>query len=351
MRPAMLVVSLLATGLALAACAAPETARTAMTDQALGQTRYAIALHGGAGTIPKDTPAEKVAGYTEALAAALRLGESKLRAGERAADVAQAVVMALEDDPRFNAGRGAVFTSAGTNELDAAIMDGRTLRAGAVAGVSTVKNPIALARAVMDRTAHVMLAGAGAEALASEVGLERVEPGYFRTEERWEQLQRTKQRLAASAAADPMLDEFRSTVGCVVLDTHGDLAAATSTGGTTNKRPGRIGDTPIIGAGTYAANDACAVSGTGLGEQFIRHGVARDIADRVRYRGFTLSAAADQVVHGVLDANDGGVVAVSGTGEIAMPFNTAGMFRAAADWTGRFEVAIWDLPQPLPAKP
>jgi len=295
---------------------------------------WAIAIHGGAGTIPRTTPAEEAEAYRSSLAAALRLGAGRLEAGARALDVAEEVVRLLEDDPLFNAGKGAVFTASGEHELDASIMDGETLSCGAVTGVKTVRHPISLARAVMERTPHVLLAGEGAEALADEAGLERVENSWFSTPPRRLQLERALEQRRA--------EQGGGTVGAGVLDRHGHLAAATSTGGMTAKRRGRVGDTPLIGAGNFADDRTCAVSGTGTGEQFIRHGVARAISDRMELSGRSARAAAEETVFGRLQAGDGGVIVVSHRGEIALVYNSEGMFRGAADANGRFEVAIWE---------
>lgn len=336
--------------------------------------KWAIVLHGGAGVIDKSTPPERVREYTDSLARALALGVEMLDAGRSALDAVEAVVMMLEDDDKFNAGRGAVFTAEGRNELDASIMDGATLRCGAVAGVTTIKNPIRLARRVMEKTRHVILSREGAEEFASSLGpdIARVDPAYFFTARRWRVLEEVlKERnepmpalpkgvsLSASdantpnpgATGSPIRRTFASsafgTVGCVALDRAGNLAAATSTGGMSGKRWARIGDSPIIGAGNYANNASCAVSGTGTGEEFIRHGVARDISDRMLYKRISLTQAANEVVHGVLKPDDGGIIAVSRTGEIAMVFNSDGMFRAAADSRGRLEVGIWERPEML----
>lgn len=308
------------------------------------QQRFAIAIHGGAGTIDRERTSPEVRQqYMEALERVLRHGHDRLAAGASALDVVEECVRMLEDDPRFNAGRGAVLTSAGTAELDAAIMDGRTLACGGVAGVRTVKNPISLARRVMEKTDHVLLAGDGAEAFASEMGVERVEPSYFETPDRRRALERELQRRQREREQreGEGSDDKRGTVGAVALDKHGNLAAATSTGGRTGKMPGRIGDSPINGAGNYASNASAAVSGTGIGEQFIRHTVARDVGALMEYRGLSLQEAADLIIFEKLKPGDGGLIAVSREGEIAMPFSTPGMFRGAADWRGRFEVAIW----------
>jgi beta-aspartyl-peptidase (threonine type) len=307
--------------------------------------RFAIAIHGGAGVIAKTIDETRKEGYLASLRAALALGRDMLAGGATALDTVEQVVRLLEDDPRFNAGRGAVFTHEGTHELDAAIMDGRDLSCGAVSGLRTVRNPISLARLVMEKTPHVFLAGDGAEAFAAEMSVPRVDPSYFSTPERREAWQEALRKEAAGE---------QGTVGAVALDVHGNLAAGPATGGQeykktrqvrggpTNKKHGRVGDVPVIGAGTYADNRACAVSGTGKGEQFIRHGVARDIAARMIYRGASLREAVDAVIHEVLRPGDGGVIAVDREGNLAIAFNTAGMFRGAADSGGRFEVAIWE---------
>lgn len=306
---------------------------------------FAIAIHGGAGVIDKatTTPEERDA-YLASLRAALAAGREELARGGTAIDACEKVVRLLEEDPKFNAGKGAVFTEAGTHELDASIMDGATLKAGAVAGVRTVRNPISLARLVMERTRHILLIGEGAEQFATEVGVERVENSWFDTPKRREALEKELEKRRRGAMDDDFVfhKDYRGTVGAVALDTHGNLAAATSTGGMTAKKWGRVGDAPIIGAGTYANNQTCAVSGTGTGEQFIRHTIAKSIAAAIEYRGMSAEQAASHAVHRLLDPDDGGVIVVSHTGEIAMVFNTSGMFRGAADSGGRFEVGIWE---------
>jgi L-asparaginase / beta-aspartyl-peptidase len=309
-------------------------------------SRFAIAIHGGAGTIDRQrTSVEQRQEYLDALSRVLRHGQERLAGGASALDVVEECVRMLEDDPHFNAGRGAVLTSAGTFELDASIMDGATLACGGVTGVTTVKNPVSLARLVMEKTDHVLLGAEGAEAFATETGVERVDPSYFETQARRRalerEMERRKQVEEQGRGGEQPGDEKRGTVGAVALDVHGNLAAATSTGGRTGKMPGRIGDTPINGAGNYANNASAAVSGTGVGEQFIRHAVARDVAALMEYRGLSLKEAARIVVFEKLREGDGGLIAVSRDGEITMPFNTPGMFRGAADWTGRFDVAIW----------
>ncbi|RAK65355.1 isoaspartyl peptidase/L-asparaginase family protein [Phenylobacterium kunshanense] len=307
--------------------------------------RWALVAHGGAGSITREqlTPEQETA-YREAMAAAAEAGAAVLRAGGSAMDAVEAAIHVLEDDPLFNAGRGAAFTAEGRIELDASIMDGRTLAAGAVAGLTTTRHPISAARAVIEGSSHVMLGGEGAEAFARSQGLEQVDPAWFFTERRWCSLEKalTRQGLpvparpagapaeAAGKAALVHEEGKYGTVGVVALDAHGDVAAGTSTGGTNAKRWGRVGDSPIIGAGTYASNKACAVSCTGAGEYFIRLGVAHEICARVQHGGLSLQAAVDQVVQDELTAlgGDGGVIAVAPDGQMAWSFNTSGMYRA-----------------------
>jgi len=300
-----------------------------------GAPPWAMAIHGGAGVISKDLPAEVREGYFASLTAARDLGARMLGEGASALDVVEAVVRELEDDPRFNAGRGAVYTAEATHELDASIMDGRTLACGAVTGARTVRHPISLARRVMERSRHVFFSGDGAEAFAdTQADLERVENTFFDTDHRREALERV--------LAERQEVRERGTVGCVALDQAGHLAAATSTGGMTAKEFGRIGDSPVVGAGCYANDATCAVSCTGSGEEFIRHCVAYAISARMEHGGQSLAEAAHAVVHETLAPDDGGIIAVSHTGEIAMVFNSKGMFRAAADGNGRRELAIWE---------
>lgn len=299
-----------------------------------------IVIHGGAGTIARDMAPEIQQGFLDGLSAALKTGAEMLRRGASSLDTVEQVVRVLEDNPHFNAGKGAVYTHTGEHELDAAIMDGRTLGCGAVAGVKTVKNPIGLARMVMEQTKHVMFAGPGVEAFADAMKVERVDPSYYDTPQRYQAWQRALQREASQQP--PVDDEKKGTVGAVALDAHGNLAAATSTGGMTNKLFGRVGDVPIIGAGTYANNRTCAISCTGTGEQFIRHNVAHDISALIEYRGMSLQAAAEEVVHRKLDAGDGGIIGVGRDGSLVMVYNSEGMYRGAADLDGRFEVKIWE---------
>jgi len=315
-------------------CASPES------EPQTAAPEWAIAIHGGAGVISKDLPDSVRLDYEASLSAALDAGKTMLADGQASLDVVEAVVRILEEDPRFNAGRGAVYTADGVHELDAAIMDGRDLSCGAVAGVTTVRNPITLARKVMTDTPHVFLIGAGAEAFADQAGVERVPNSFFDTEHRREALQRAKEQEAAGHQAS--LNSRYGTVGAVALDKAGNLAAATSTGGMTNKRFGRVGDVPVIGAGTYANNATAAISATGTGEEFIRHAVAHQISAQMEFGGKTLAQAAEFVVFHKLKPGDGGIISVSKTGEIAMIFNSEGMFRGAADSKGRFDVAIWE---------
>jgi beta-aspartyl-peptidase (threonine type) len=299
---------------------------------------HAIAVHGGAGALtPADLTPDNELAYRDGLAKALRAGAAVLAAGGPSLDAVIAAVRELEENPLFNAGRGAVLNAAGVAELDASLMDGRDLRAGAVAGLRHVRSPIELARHVMDRSPHVMLAGPGAEEFALEQGMAPVPNSHFITERRRRELERFLQGIAASGD-----ESLMGTVGAVALDEGGNLAAATSTGGTTGKRWGRVGDSPLIGAGTYAANDCCAVSATGHGEFFIRAAVAHEIASLMRYRGLDVTAAADEVVMRQLVelGGSGGVIAVGRDGRIAMPFNSAGMLRGAMDSRGMFVTGL-----------
>lgn len=304
---------------------------------------WALVLHGGAGVIRRaDMDPQQEAAHREALAAALRTGGDVLEAGGSSLDAVEAVIRFLEDEPLFNAGRGAVFTAEGANELDASIMDGRDRDAGAVAGVRTVRHPVTAARRVMDSSPHVMLTGAGAEAFAAAQGVEQADPSWFRTEARWDAYLKAKARAdSASAAADP--DRKHGTVGCVALDRDGHLAAGTSTGGMTLKRWGRVGDAPVIGAGTWADDRTCGVSATGHGEYFIRNVVAYDIAALMEYGGLDLQAAADSVIHGKLTPQGatGGVVALDRHGRAAMVFNTEGMYRGRLAAGGEPEVLLY----------
>jgi beta-aspartyl-peptidase (threonine type) len=300
----------------------------------------AIAIHGGAGAVPRHTlTAERERQYRDGLAAALDLGYATLEKGGSSLDAVGAAVRALEDNPLFNAGRGAALTRDGAAELDAAIMEGRQQRAGAVAAVRHVRNPIELARRVMEKSRHVLLVGAGAEEFALEEGLALVPNAYFRTEERRAQLESERSGRAVS----DLFPSSQGTVGAVALDAAGDLAAATSTGGMTNKRQGRVGDSPIIGAGTYAKNGVCAVSATGHGEYFIRTVAAHHICAAVEHRHLSLQAAVHELLHQRLRelGGSGGVIAIDHGGRIVTEFSTEGMFRGARDSTGRRSIEIY----------
>lgn len=296
-----------------------------------------LVVHGGAGTILKSriTPERELA-YKTAISEALEKGYAILNSGGSSVDAVETAIRVLEDDPLFNAGKGAVFAGSGKNELDASVMNGETLEAGAVAGVTTIKNPVSAARAVMEKSDHVMMAGTGAEAFAREQGLEMVDPAYFYTRERWEGLLRAKKSDSMNTKAGEKdnsgvtgKDSKFGTVGAVALDKQGNLAAATSTGGMTNKRYGRIGDSPVIGAGTYASNATCAISCTGWGEFFIRLVMAKTVSDMMEFGKMSLKEATEEMILKRLPAlgGDGGLIAVDREGNIAMPFNTAGMYR------------------------
>lgn len=326
-----------------------------------GSHRWAIVLHGGAGVIERSsmTP-EREAEYRAGLKKAIEAGAKVLDRGGSSMDAIEAAIRILEDDPNFNAGRGAVFAADGRNEMDAAIMDGATLRAGAVADVTRTRHPISLARAVIEKSPHVFLVGEGADEFSKYAGLEQEPPSYFFTERRWESLvKQLKQEglpippRPAGAPPPPAqpLAEVEApevhkfgTVGVVALDRKGDIAAGTSTGGTQGKRWGRVGDSPLIGAGTYASNQSCAVSATGTGEYFIRLTVARTVCALVQYKGMKLQAAADEVIHKELEAlhGDGGVIAITPDGQMAWSFNTPGMFRAKLAEGGKLQIGIYN---------
>jgi len=295
--------------------------------------KWSIALHGGAGNMSKEKfTQEQIDTYKKELQNALEIGKNILANGGTSLDAVEQVVRYLEDCPLFNAGKGAVFTHDGKNELDASIMEGRNLAAGAVAGVGDIKNPISVARLVMEKSVHVMMVGKGASNFARSQGVEMVDSSYFFTQSRWDDLQKVLSK------------EKMGTVGCVALDIHGNLAAGTSTGGMTNKQYSRVGDSPIIGAGTYANNATCAVSATGHGEYFIRYTVAHDISTLMEYKGLSLCDAANLVVTDKLvkAGGDGGVIAVDKNGEVCLTMNTSGMFRAYAKSTGESGVAIFN---------
>ncbi|MDC7996974.1 isoaspartyl peptidase/L-asparaginase family protein [Gilvibacter sediminis] len=324
-----------------------NTSETTSTEPTFG-----IVIHGGAGTILKKNMTDSLEiAYKETLEKAIRVGHKILEEGGDAMDAVTATINVMEDSPLFNAGKGAVFTHEETNELDASVMDGKTLNAGAVAGVTRIKNPIDLAREVMDNSDHVMLAGKGAEIFAETRGIEMVDPEYFFTQNRYNSLQRIKEQQKTqldhddkTAFVDPYIKDYKfGTVGCAALDKNGNLAAGTSTGGMTNKRWNRIGDAPIIGAGTYANNASCAVSSTGWGEYFIRAMVAHDISALMEYKGMSVQDAARTVIHDKVGGlgGDGGIVAIDKDGNIAMEFNTAGMYRAHMNAAGDLVIGIY----------
>ncbi|HYM85704.1 MAG TPA: isoaspartyl peptidase/L-asparaginase [Pseudoxanthomonas sp.] len=306
--------------------------------------RYALVIHGGAGVIERDQlSAVDEQSIRADLEQALEAGRTILADGGSALDAVEAAVVALEESPRFNAGKGSVYNAVGRHELDASIMEGHTRRAGAVAGVETIRNPVKLARVVMEQSPHVMMISAGAEQFAdTQSQIERVTNDWFDTDNRRVQLEMEQARERAAADADNLRGKYFGTVGAVALDTHGHLAAATSTGGMTNKRYGRVGDSPLIGTGTWA-DERCAVSGTGWGEFFIRNVVAHDIAARIAYGGASLADAADAVILQRVSelGGDGGAIAVDRDGNIAMPFSTSGMYRGWVKGDGSRGVAIF----------
>ena len=316
----------------------------AMTAQA---KPIAIVIHGGAGKIDRDalTP-ERERLYHSTLEQSLRAGHAILARGGSALDAVEAAIVVMEDAPVFNAGKGSVFTAEGKNELDASIMDGRALQAGAVGGVTTVKNPIRAARAVMEKSPHVLFTNKGAEKFAADHGLEIVDPKYFFTERRWKQMQKWRKQQEAKPQASTEPDQhadYFGTVGCVALDAQGNLATGTSTGGMTGKRFGRIGDSPIIGAGTYADNRTAGISCTGHGEYFIRHAVAHDIPARMAYKQESLAKAAHDVVQTVLKpaGGSGGIIGIDTHGNVVMEFNTPAMSRGYIDRDGKTKTAIF----------
>ena len=311
---------------------------------------FGIVIHGGAGTILRENMSDSLElVYRQKLEEAIKTGHTILANGGTAMDAVVKTINVMEDSPLFNAGKGAVFTHEGTNELDASIMDGTNLDAGAVAGLKHIKNPIDLAREVMENSPHVMLYGEGAEIFAKEQGFEMMDPSYFYTVKKYESLQRVlkserEKKEAIISFEDPFIKDSKfGTVGCAALDKNGNLAAGTSTGGMTNKRWNRIGDAPIIGAGTYANNATCAVSATGWGEYFIRGVVAYDISALMEYKGLTLQEAAQEVIQEKVPAlgGDGGIVAIGKDGEIAMEFNTSGMYRAHMNAEGELVIKMY----------
>ena len=316
------------------------------------KAEFSIVIHGGAGTIlKKNMTPERETAYKTILEEAIRTGYEILKSGGTSLDAVEKTINVMEDSPLFNAGKGAVFTNAETNELDASIMDGKTLNAGASAGTTTVRNPINLARAIMDHSPHVMMAGNGAEQFAKEQGLQLEDPSYFFTENRLKSLQRIKDsekkrplKNEAQAFYDSEIKDSKfGTVGCVAFDKYGNLAAGTSTGGMTNKRWGRVGDAPIIGAGTYANNNTCGVSSTGWGEFFIRAMVAHDISALMEYKGLSLQEAATEVIQKKVPelGGDGGIIAIDRNGKMVMEFNTAGMYRATMNDKGELYIGIY----------
>lgn len=319
---------------------------------AVSAQKYVMVIHGGAGTIlKKNMTPEREEAYKAAITKALQTGYDLLKTGHSSLDAVEAAVRTLEDNPLFNAGKGSVFTHDGRNEMDAAIMNGKTLQAGAVAGVTVIKNPVSAARAVMEKSEHVMLVGKGAEQFAKEVGLEIVDPHYFWTPQRWNALQQALKEDSIKAAQGHAMaeklgiqnrDNKFGTVGAVALDKDGNLAAATSTGGMTDKKYGRVGDSPIIGAGTYANNRTVAVSCTGWGEFYIRNVVAYDLSAQMEYKGASVKDAGKAVITkvGAL-GGDGGLIALDKNGNMAMPFNTEGMYRGAITQDGKIEVYIY----------
>jgi beta-aspartyl-peptidase (threonine type) len=293
---------------------------------------YTIVIHGGAGTIAQSMSDSVKQEYLKSLSHALEIGKSVLADGGTSLDAVEKVLDYFEMDPKFNAGIGSVYTSEGTHEMDASIMDGRDLSCGGVAGVQHVPHPISLARLVMEKTPHVLLAGNGAEKFAEKMGIKLVPSNYFDTPLRYKQWQEHKKRIEK---------QKYGTVGCVARDIHGNLAAGTSTGGMTDKMPGRIGDSPLIGDGTYANNKTCAVSCTGWGEKFIKNTVAFNVSALMEYKGLSLVQAADEMIYKRLRSDDGGLIAVDRDGNYTMPFNSTGMFRGVATSSGIFEVKIW----------
>ena len=294
------------------------------------QNKYTIVIHGGVGTISREMPDSIKEDYLRSLSEALTIGKTILHNGGTSLDAVEQVVKFLENDPKFNAGKGAVYTSEGTHELDASIMDGRDLSCGAVASVKTIKNPISLARLVMEKTPHVLLIGEGAENFGKLMNVDIVPNNYFDTPRRFEQWQRS------------INQDIKGTAGCIALDIYGNLAAATSTGGVVNKMPGRVGDTPIIGAGNYANNETCAVSCSGKGELFIKHSAAYNVSALMKHKNYSLKEAAEEMIHKKITQGDGGLIAVDKDGNYVMVYNTNGMFRGVATSSGVFEIKIWD---------
>ena len=295
----------------------------------IAQNRYTIVIHGGAGYIPPDLPVKIKETYTSSLKQALTIGKNILEKGGSSLDAVEQVIRYFEDDSLFNAGKGAVFTSAGMHELDASIMVGKDLTTGAVAGVKTIKHPISLARLVMEKTPHVLFAGEGADELGKKFGVDIVDNHYFDVQRRYQQWKIKHEK------------NIKGTVGCVAIDKDGNIVAGTSTGGLTDKWPGRVGDSPLVNAGTYADNNTCGISCTGTGELFIRHTVAYNISALMKYKNYTLKQAADEVIFKMLPKDSGGIIAVDKDGNYQLLFNTASMLRGVANSDGLFEIKIW----------
>jgi beta-aspartyl-peptidase (threonine type) len=300
--------------------------QTTFTQQPNG--KYTIVIHGGAGSMDPNMEESSKQAYISSLTIALNIGKKILEDGGSSLDAVEQVIRYLEDDSLFNAGRGAVFTSAGTAELDASIMDGRDLSSGAVAGVTIIKNPISLARLVKEKTSHVLFAGKGADELGIKLGVEIVDPSYFFVYERYEELKK-------------MLDKSKGTVGCVAIDQFGNISAGTSTGGRTGKMPGRVGDSPLINAGTYANNLTCGVSATGIGELFIKNTACYQISALMEFKGYSLKQAADEIIYKILPEGSGGIIAVDKNYNYEFAYNTLSMMRGIATSEGLFEVKIW----------
>lgn len=318
----------------------PKTERGDHADSKTQPLKFAIVIHGGAGSSPDQFSDAKNQTRRDSLKAALNKGVDVLKNGGTSLDAVEAVIRTMENDPIFNAGKGAVFNAQGKFELDASIMDGRDRSCGAVAGVTTVKNPISLARLVMTDTKHVLLSSKGADQFAIEMNVERVDNSYFQTEvskARWERQQKRK-KSKVNLLNTSKHPSYLGTVGCVALDAKGNIAAGTSTGGLSNKKFGRVGDSPVIGAGTYADNGSCGVSCTGIGEQFIRNAVAYDVSARMRYKKIGIEQATKEVIHEVLKKDQGGLIALDRNGKISIEYNTKGMSSAAADSNGKFEI-------------
>ncbi|HQO10533.1 MAG TPA: isoaspartyl peptidase/L-asparaginase [Clostridiales bacterium] len=305
--------------------------------------KYSIAIHGGAGAIPKTVPEKDKKEYIYALKDILQYGKELLEKRHTALDTVELVVNKFEDCPLFNAGKGAVFNSEGRNELNAAIMDGRDRSCGAVTCVTRIKNPISLARIVMEKSPHILLCGDGAEKFAKQHGMKFVRNSYFFTQKRYDQWLKMKEKdITALDHSSDLTNSAKGTVGCVARDIYGDLAAATSTGGMTNKKYGRIGDTPIIGSGTYADNETCAVSCTGTGEEFMRTVAGHEIHSLIKYKKMNIKEALDHFTVKILKPDTGGLIAVDKYGDHAYSFNSKGMYRGSADSEGFFEVRIWE---------